>query len=148
MDQSFRLAGLLRLRRLEEERAAAGLAAANAATREAEDERDELTTVMAGTIFPRHTDENAWRSAVAARASLTALVGEAAVAVDVAVRRGEIAAEDWTAARTRVAMLDKLAERHEALVRAEEDRAEQQLLDEVASRRRSEPIEPTEQEDR
>ena len=70
------------------------------------------------------------------------------VAVDVAVRRGEIAAEDWTAARTRVAMFDKLAERHEALVRAEEDRTEQQLLDEVASRRRGEPIEPTEQEDR
>ncbi len=148
MDQTFRLAGLLRLRRLQEERAAAGLAAANAATREAEDERDELTTLMAGTIFPRHTDENAWRCAVAARASLTALVGEATVAVDVAVRRGEIAAEDWTAARTRVAMLDKLAERHEALVRSEEDRTEQQLLDEVASRRRGEPIEPIEQEDR
>lgn len=148
MERSFRLAGLLRLRRLQEERAAAGLAAANAATREAESEHDELTTAMAGTIFPRHTDEYAWRSAVAARASLTSLVGEARVAVDVAVRRGEIAAEDWAAARARVAMLDKLAERHEALARAEEDRAEQLLLDEVASRRRGEQIDPIDQEDR
>ncbi len=93
---------------------------------------------MAGTIFPRHVDEDTWRCAVAARASLTALVGEASVAVDVAVRRGELAAADWTAARARVSMLDKLAERHDVLVRAEDDKAEQLLLDEAAARRKDE----------
>jgi flagellar FliJ protein len=136
MERSFRLAGLLRLRRLEEERSAAKLAAANGAIHEAEEQRDDLTSAMAGTIFPRHVDEDTWRCAVAARASLTALVGEATVAVDVAVRRGELAAADWTAARARVSMLDKLADRHDVLVRAEDDKAEQLLLDEAASRRK------------
>jgi flagellar FliJ protein len=138
MERAFRLSGLLRLRRLEEERAASALATANSATRAAASRRDGLADVMAGTIFPRHADEGLWRTAVAARASLTALVGEAEVLAEVAARRGELAAADWTAARTRVSMLDKLAERHTALVRAEDDRTEQQLLDEAAARRRKE----------
>lgn len=138
MERTFRLAGLLRLRRLEEERAAAALATANVQTRQAEADRDDLVNVMAGTIFPHHADEGLWRTAVAARASLTALVGEAEVLAEVAARRGELAAEDWSAARARVSMLDKLAERHDALVRAADDRAEQQLLDEAAARRREE----------
>lgn len=138
MERTFRLAGLLRLRRLEEERAAAALAAANAEARRAEATRDERVNVMAGTVFPRHADEGLWRTAVAARASLTALVGEAEVLAEVAARRGELATQDWSAARSRVSMLDKLAERHEASVRAEDNRVEQQLLDEAAARRREE----------
>ncbi len=63
---------------------------------------------------------------------------EAAVAAQVVARRGEIAAAEWTAARTTVATLDKLAERHEVLVRAEDERVEQLVLDEAASRRHQE----------
>jgi flagellar FliJ protein len=138
MQRQFRLAGLLRLRRLEEERAAAQLAVANAETRTAERRRDDLTTLMGNAALPLRAGEPGWQAAVAARAALTGMVDEATVAVDVAVRRGELVAADWTGARARVAMLDKLAERHDALVRAEDDRAEQLLLDEAASRRRTE----------
>lgn len=138
MERQFRLAGLLRLRRLEEERAAAELAVANAQKRAAERRRDELSTLMGGSSMPARSGAPEWQAAVAARAALTGMVDEADIAVAVAVRRGEIVAAEWTGARTRVAMIDKLAERHEALVRAEDERAEQLLLDEAASRRRAE----------
>ncbi|MDO8106119.1 flagellar FliJ family protein [Isoptericola sp. b441] len=146
MQRRFRLAGLLRLRRLQEEQAAADLARANASARQAEEERDELGSLMAGTVFPRHGDELVWRSAVAARAALVGLVDEATVALDVASRRAELAADAWTVSRTKVSMLDKLAERHEELVRADDERVEQQALDEAAARRR--PDDLTDQEDR
>jgi flagellar protein FliJ len=134
MSRTFRLAGLLRLRRLEEERAAAMLGAANAATRRAEAREIALTSLMASTPLPAYGDEVVWLSAIAARSALVALVEEARVAREVAARRGEIAGAEWAAARTRVATLDKLAERHEAEVRAEDERAEQLLLDEAAIR--------------
>jgi len=138
MQRQFPLAGLARLRKLQEERAAADLALANAVARAAENRREGLATLMGRASMPARAGELEWQAAIAARAALTGLVDEATIAVDVAVRRGEIAAAQWTGARTRVAMLDKLAERHEGLVRAEDDRVEQLLLDEVASRRRTE----------
>ena len=145
MSRAFRLAGLLRLRRLEEERAAAALATANAETRAAATEREELVALMSGTTFAPHADENQWRAMVAARSSINGLVGEASVALAVAERRGVLATEDWSAARSRLAMVDKLAARHAAMVAAEEEKAEQLVLDEAAARRRAQL--PT-QEDR
>ncbi len=138
MNRTFRLAGLLRLRRLEEERAAAALATANSVTRAEEAHREELTMRLSGASFPRRADESQWLAAAAGRASLAGLVLEAETAVAVAARRAEIASDDWMSARGRVAMLDKLADRHALAVRLAEDAAEQALLDEVAVRRRKE----------
>ncbi|MCV2392786.1 flagellar export protein FliJ [Actinotalea sp. M2MS4P-6] len=135
MSRPFRLGALLRLRQLEEERAAASLAAANVEVREAEDERAELVSLMSGVQFPSRVDDAVWRTLVVSRASLHGLVNEASAVVDVATRRSELATADWTAARTRLAMVDKLADRHAVTVRAEEEKAEQLVLDEAASRR-------------
>ena len=140
MNRSFRLTGLLRLRTLQEEQAAAALARANADTARATERHRETRDVMAGTIFPAHADENVWRAAVADRAAMASLVTEAAVAAQVVARRSEIAAAEWLAARTTVATLDKLAERHEVQVRAEDERLEQLVLDEAASRRHQEEL--------
>lgn len=138
MNRSFRLAGLLRLRALQEEQAAATLALANADAKRAGEHHQETRNVMAGTLFPDHGDENQWRAAVADRAAMASLVGDAAIAVQVATRRSELAAADWTEARTSVATLDKLADRHDVAVKAEDERAEQLVLDEAASRRHQE----------
>jgi len=134
VNRSFRLAGLLRLRALQEEQAAAALALANADAGRAGEHHQETRNVMAGTVFPDHGNENTWRAAVADRAAMASLVGDAAIAVQVATRRSELAAAEWTAARTSVATLDKLEDRHDAVVRAEDERTEQLVLDEAASR--------------
>lgn len=138
MNRGFRLTGLLRLRKLQEEQAAAVLARANADTARATERHRETRNLMAGTFFPAHGDENVWRAAVADRAAMTSLVTEAAVAAQIVARRAEIAAAEWAAAKTTVATLDKLAERHEVLVKAGDEHAEQLVLDEAASRRHQE----------
>ena len=138
MNRAFRLSGLLRLRRLQEEQAAAALAGANAETAHATEEHEAVRAVMSSTLFPTHGDPNEWQAAVADRAAMSAIVGEAAIAVQVTARRAEIAAAEWTAARTTVATLDKLADKHEVLVKAEDEHAEQLVLDEAASRRHQE----------
>jgi flagellar FliJ protein len=135
MDRRFRLAGLLRLRTLQEEQAAATLAVANAATARARDDRDAADSYLAGHAFPTYADPAMWQASLAARVSLAGLVEEAGATLAVAERRAEIATADWSAARTQVATVDKLAERHAAAVQAEDERAEQLHLDEVAGRR-------------
>ncbi len=135
MNRTFRLGGLLRLRKLQEEQAAAVLARANADTGRAVERQHETRNLMAGHLFPDHGDQDVWRAAVADRAAMASLVTEAAIAVQVVARRSEIAAAEWAAAKTSVATLDKLAERHDVLVKAEDEHSEQLVLDEAASRR-------------
>jgi flagellar FliJ protein len=148
MAKRFRLGGLLRLRRLQEEQAAAELARAHAVKRSAEKRRQDTEDMLAGTMLPHRSDELSWRAAIAGRAALTGLAGEAAIAVDLAAGRVGTATGEWSGARTRATTLSKLEERHDQTVRAEESRAEQVVLDEVASRRahRTSTSSPTEEE--
>lgn len=134
MARSFRLGGLLRLRKLQEEQAAAELARANAEKRKAEKRRQDTEDMLAGTMLPHRSDELSWRAAIAARAALTGLAGEAGVAVDLAGQRADASAAAWSGARTRATTLEKLEERHVQTEWAEEIRAEQLVLDEAASR--------------
>ncbi|HMO12369.1 MAG TPA: hypothetical protein PKB06_12910, partial [Actinotalea sp.] len=89
MERAFRLAGLLHLRRLQEEAAAARLAEANRALHVAEEDRDALAVAMAATAFPSQADVTAWQAAAATRASLASLVDEAAVVAIPDSRSGE-----------------------------------------------------------
>ena len=130
----FRLAGLLRLRRLQQDEAAAELARTHAQRRAAEKRRDETADMLAGTTLPRHGDDLSWQAAIAARAALTGLAGEANAAVAAIDSLLARATDDWSAARTRATTLTKLEGRHGLEVRAEEDRAEQAVLDEAAAR--------------
>lgn len=134
MSRAFRLAGLLRLRHLQEEQAAAGLARANAVVQAAQDKQVAEMGMLVQATFPAHTNTIGWDAAVATRAALAGILGETAVAVDVAARRAEIATGEWQAARSRVATLEKLEDRHVTQVRRDEDHAEQLVLDEAASR--------------
>lgn len=139
MSRSFRLAGLLRLRRLQEEQAAADLARANA-ERLAAVERRRVTAEMLGdSSLPALGDEATWKAAVAGRAALQGMVTESLVAIDLAAAQVDHAAGLWTEARTRATTLTKLEERHELAVRVEDDRLEQLVLDEAATRRATAP---------
>jgi flagellar FliJ protein len=137
MSRPFRLASLLHLRVMAEDRAAAELAAA-ARLRAAADARRHATEVMLGSAsLPGHSDELHFHAAAASRAALGSLLME---------RRSEVQATDadvavanaaWTAARVQTKALERLEERHDAQVREQDERAEQLVLDEVGARMRT-----------
>jgi flagellar FliJ protein len=127
---AFRLGGLLRLRRLEEEQAAAELARATAERRAAALRRSSAAEELGAASFPDSTDDLSFQAAVAGRASLMGMVGESTLWLAAAGAQAV-----WTTRRTAVRTLDKLEARHDAAVGAEEARLEQLLLDETALRR-------------
>ena len=133
MERRFRLAGLLRLRKLQEEQAAARLALANAALRSTQTLRAGAQLALA-----HHTladgDRLAWGAAVAARTSLGSLLGEATTAVGGAREQVAVDTSAWSGARSRSVGLEKLEDKHLSLVRHEDSRLEQIVLDEIAAR--------------
>lgn len=135
MATPFRLAGLLRLRGMQEEQAAGELAIANASLRAAERREQRTARALAESELPERADDLSWQAAVAARAGLTGLLTEAVAARDVVDFRVRQATGDWSDARARAQMIRKLEERHQAALVAEELRLEQLVLDEAASRR-------------
>ncbi len=149
MSRAFTLAGLMRVRELQEERAAADLALANQDRLEAKERRmairqtlteQEFPEVANADVFDRHTHEvevyaPTWRAIVAARASVTAMLGESTQALHVATEVADAATDEWARAKMRAAMIEKLRVRHDREVEAVELREEQIALDESALRR-------------
>lgn len=134
MSRAFRLASLLRLRTLQEERAAAELAVAAGATRAAEATQRDADRALAAHALPTQVDVQHWQAGVAARAALAALATEATVLLGQATAAQDEASSRWSEARSRSVALEKLESRHTQAVRREEDRAEQLVLDEIATR--------------
>lgn len=135
MSRAFRLAGLLRLRSIAEEQAAATLAdrtrgrdAAAARSRATED-------ALGGAQFGADMDSLGMQAVVASRLALSALLVDHRGRVGQAQDEVDVADAAWAAARTRTRTLEKLQDKHEAAVRVEEQRAEQIVLDEIAGRR-------------
>lgn len=131
----FRLAGLLRLRKLQEEQAAADLARANAEKAAAVQRRRDTEALLNDAGLPERTDTLSWQVAVAARASLGGMLTEATLAVQTARVLAQQRTAAWSATRVAATTLGKLEERHDQTVRAETERAEQLVLDEAATRR-------------
>lgn len=133
MAAAFRLASLLRVRRLEEEREAARLAIANYERSEADLRRRQDETSLSVSSLPQHADWLHWQAAVASRAALGGLLAESTAAAENAAYQAKAAEKVWGAARARAVVLEKLEERHVAAEQAEELRVEQLVLDEVAT---------------
>lgn len=133
MERAFRLAGLLRLRKLQEDQAAARLAASNVALRSAEALRHGTQAALAGHTMP-DGDHLAWAVAVAARAAYGGLLTEVTALADGARERVRTDTSGWSAARSRSVGLEKLEDKHRLVVQHEDDRLEQLVLDEIASR--------------
>ncbi len=143
----------MRVRELQEERAAADLAQANRARLEAQVARAVAEQKLADQTFPadapadlydeQHAHEVSvhtptWRAIVAARASAAALLGEYHHAVSVAADAADAATDEWSEARMRAAMITKLEVKHHHELEAADLREEQIVLDESALRKAAE----------
>jgi len=133
MERAFRLAGLLRLRKLQEDQAAAVLATANAGLRVSQARRADRSAALANHCLP-DGDSRAFAAGIAARASLGGLLVEARTAVVTSRERVTVDTSAWSAARSLSVGLEKLEEKHRVVVQHEDDRLEQIVLDEIASR--------------
>lgn len=133
---AFRLSGLLRLRRMEEDQAAAELARTTVRRQRAALRAEHARRQLAGSDLSAFGgDPYAFRAAIAARAALSAAVSDTQAAVESAREQELRASERWTEARTRSKTLDKLEEKHEAVERAVAGHKEQVALDELATQR-------------
>jgi flagellar FliJ protein len=129
-----RLASLLRLRRLQQDQAAGRLAAAASAADTAAAATSTRVDALAGAAAPLEAEGPAWMAALAARAALgSALVEARQLEVLAVERRGE-AHTAWLEARRRSRAVELLDERAAAEESLAEQRAEQIVLDEHASR--------------
>lgn len=131
MSAPFRLAGLLRLRRLNEDAAAARWGSAAAEQRATRARRDGMhDRAVAGDSAPDSVIS--LRAIAAARSSTVALLAELDAATATAEDAERMMREAWTAARTETAGLEKLEERHDERVARAELAADQAALDELA----------------
>ena len=133
MSAAFNLAGLLRLRRLEEDQRAAELGTA----RDGEAIGAARTRRVRNALSDSSTDplsHASLASIAASRASTAELLSELDDVDRVAADRVERAAAEHAAAHRRTLGLEKLEERFEERQKAEELRAEQLLLDDLAAR--------------
>lgn len=132
MNRQFPLAGLLRLRRMQEDQAASGLARAHSRSQSARERRAAARTELqdsGGAVG----SSSALLAIAAARASSQSMLADldalaAATESELAAARAE-----YTEARRQAVGLEKLELRHGAELAVAELRSEQGVLDEIAS---------------
>ncbi|MGN6242605.1 MAG: flagellar FliJ family protein [Motilibacteraceae bacterium] len=136
MNRKFPLAAVLRVRKVQEDKAAAAVAAARAELALAVQREQELEVRLDGGVAPGSATYVDWIATTSARLSLA----RDAAAARTARRDREAgvaeALDGWAAARAAARGVERLAERHEEAVRLEDERAEQRELDERATSRR------------
>jgi len=130
----FRLEGLLRVRRVQEEQAVSVLADRRARLRDSDAVRERVLEELAGFGEPG-TDVDTLRAVATARASIAARLGELRMQRSALLPEVEAAAALHAEARRRVRGLERLAAEHVRQADADELRAEQNRLDELAPHR-------------
>lgn len=132
MSRQFSLAGLLRLRQIQQDQAATGLARA----------RSRSSSVRARETSARRqlaaTDEDivssaSLRAVAASRSASHSMLADLQNLARVAETDEAAAREEFIAARTRSVGLEKLEARHHTEVSTADLRAEQSALDEISS---------------
>ena len=132
MARSFPLAGLLRLRHLQQDQAAGDLAATNASLRESGMRQDRVRTALGATSTDL-TSTSSLHAIAAARASTRSMLADLEALRHEQQAAADDAAARFTTARSQSVGLEKLQGRYAAAVDAEELHAEQTVLDEIAS---------------
>lgn len=132
---TFTLAGLLRLRGLREDEAAAALAAAERAATAAAERARRTAQRLSGMDLPSSVDAATFLAAAASRLSLSSLLTEDTDRLDVARATAVQRRVEWSRTRQEERAVELLEEHHEERERADDLRAEQMVLDEVAGRR-------------
>lgn len=132
MARNFRLAGLLRLRQVQEEQAASDLAAANSRARENAARQNRARAALGGT-GAEATSSNVLYAIAAARSSSRSMLAELE-AVDQRNQESVAqAAAAYAEARARSLGLEKLESRHIENQNAEDVAAQQAVVDEIAT---------------
>ena len=134
---SFPLAQVLRVRRLEEDRAAGRLAAAQAEAAWAEEQVARRRAALAGMAPPARIGT---AGDFLARVASVALAGDAlkaaGVARQVAGAEVDVRRDEWSMASRRVSALERLDERRLEAHQKEARRAEAVLVDDMVTARR------------
>jgi len=140
MTRSFSLTGLLRVRSAQEREAAARLsrAAVEASQTEARDRHLRAALGSAGDGDSSTLDGRSLAALAASRAAARTMLADVAALADLQREAVHTARAAHDASRREVRGLEKLAQAHARRVRADELRAEQLELDEIAARIRPE----------
>ncbi|WP_181445849.1 flagellar export protein FliJ [Cryobacterium soli] len=132
MSRPFSLAGLLRLRHLQQDQAAGDLAAANARLRATATRIDETRAALEHLPL-NPTGADTLYAIAAARASSRSMLAELVALDGVAQQAAAAAKADFEAKKAASASLEKLEGRHGAAEAAEDLHAQQTVIDEIAS---------------
>ena len=132
MSKGFALSGLLRLRGLQETKAAGQLAAANHALRRRTGERNSVRESLAATE-DAPVDSETLMALMAARASTRGMLLELDAVVASLDSDADRAREQHRQARAELKSLEKLADRHEISIRNQALAREQVLLDDMGA---------------
>lgn len=132
MSRMFPLAGLLRLRQIQEEKAAGELASANARSRELRARQARMRDGL-GSTSATPTSTTVLYAVAAARASSRSMLAELDALDSEHQPVLDQANEVFAQARARSIGLEKLAGRHQEQQAEEELHAEQAAIDEMAS---------------
>ena len=134
MKRIFPLAGLLRLRHIQQDEAAGKLAAANSRVQDNETRRDRARALLhTGAHTP--TSAASMNAMAAARASSRSMLSDLDALGQGHLATLALAQTAFDAARAEAIGLEKLEARHIAAVAAADLHAEQIVLDEIASTR-------------
>lgn len=132
MARNFRLAGLLRLRQVQQEQAASDLAAANARARESAARQNRVRTTLGG-IGVEATSSNVLYAIAAARSSSRSMLAELTAVESQDRAHVADAAAAYAQARARSLGLEKLEARHAETQNGADLAAQQSAIDEIAS---------------
>jgi flagellar protein FliJ len=132
MNREFSLAGLLRLRQLQQDQAATGLARARSRSSSVRVREAAARRELAATDDPVSSSASL-RAVAAARSSSHSMLADLQSLSRLADADEATARAEFIAARTRSVGLEKLQARHDAEINSADLRAEQSVLDEIAS---------------
>ena len=132
MARGFRLAGLLRLRQVQEEQAASDLAAANARARENAARQNRARATLGGSGADA-TSSTVLYAIAAARSSSRSMLAELEAVDQRNQETVSAAASAYAAARARSLGLEKLEARHAENQNALDIAAQQAVVDEIAT---------------
>lgn len=135
MSRKFPLAGLLRLRRIQEDQAAVSLAAAHTKSRQHNERRSQARTELSGTQT-EVSSVASLRAVAAARACASGMLAELDALA--AVHRGTVTEAEtaYKLSRIQSVSIENLEERHASRVAEEDLKSEQAAVDEAANRLR------------
>ena len=131
----FKLAGLLRVRTVQEEQARRDLGAAQVRLQRSGETLRQRQEALAGAGAPPSGSAAVFLAGVAARTSLAAAVNEAVALRATSDLELTYARDQWLHARMRARAVERLSERHALEEQAAFGRAEQAVSDDLAGAR-------------